>query len=296
MKKIFFLPVLLFFIVKANAQQTVQQVLSLTSNGINSTEILMYKQNNSSFYSLYSNSWGFGFTNSTNASIPFHISSDDFIGLGTTTPTAKLDVNGNTIVRGSIISSLSDPNIGGSIQIQNPAKTAAGAANNWQIFNMTGSYGNSLQFWAYDNLGCTDPNGLCASRLTLMDNGNVGIGTSSPNEKLAVNGKIRAKEIKVENANWPDYVFAPSYKVPTLQETEKHIKEKGHLPGIPSASEVKANGVDLGDMNAKLLQKIEELTLHLIEKGKKDNEQQLKIDQLENRLNRLLEKCKQPSY
>ncbi len=102
--------------------------------------------------------------------------------------------------------------------------------------------------------------------------GNVGIGTLAPTEKLSVNGKIRAKEVKVEIANWPDFVFAKSYTLPTLQEIEAHIKEKGRLPGISSAEEVKANGVDLGDMNAKLLQKIEELTLHLIEKDKQMRE------------------------
>ncbi|MNU07544.1 hypothetical protein D3C72_2531870 [compost metagenome] len=69
-------------------------------------------------------------------------------------------------------------------------------------------------------------------------------------------------------ANWPDFVFAKDYKIHSLQETEKHIKQHGHLPGIPSAEEVKANGIDLGEMNAKLLEKVEELTLHLIEKDK----------------------------
>ncbi len=95
--------------------------------------------------------------------------------------------------------------------------------------------------------------------------GSVGIGTTTPNAKLAVNGNIRAKEVKVENANWPDYVFKKNYDLPSLKFTEQLIKEKGHLPGIPSAADVKANGVDLGEMNAKLLQKIEELTLYLIE-------------------------------
>lgn len=104
-------------------------------------------------------------------------------------------------------------------------------------------------------------------------NGNVGIGTLVPKERLSVNGKIRAQEIKVETANWPDYVFAKDYKLPSLQETEKHIQEKGHLPDIPSAEDVKTNGVDLGEMNAKLLKKIEELTLYLIEL-KKLNETQ----------------------
>jgi hypothetical protein len=114
--------------------------------------------------------------------------------------------------------------------------------------------------------------------------GNVGIGTSTPAEKLSVNGKIRAQEIKVEAAGWPDYVFSKDYQLPTLQETEKHIKQKGHLPEIPSAEEVKANGVDLGDMNAKLLKKIEELTLHLIELKKENEKQQLQINVLNKHL------------
>lgn len=265
MRKIFFLQLLLFVFVKADAQQTIHQVLSLTNNGINSTEIIMYKQDGTSYYDLAANSGGFGIANSSTSAYPFYINSLDNVGLGTSSPGQKLDVHGNAIVRGSLISEISDPNIGGRIILNNPAKTANGAANSWQIFNLSGGYGNSLQFWAYDNLGCTNPNGLCASRFTIMDNGNVGIGTTTPNAKLSVNGNIRAHEIKVETANWPDYVFSKSYQLPTLQETEKHIKEKGHLPGIPSASEVKANGIDLGEMNAKLLQKIEELTLHLIE-------------------------------
>ena len=100
--------------------------------------------------------------------------------------------------------------------------------------------------------------------------GNVNIGTdiTNPAYQLQVKGKIRSQEVKVENNNWPDYVFARDYQLPTLQETEKHIKDKGHLPGIPSAAEVKANGIDLGEMNAKLLQKIEELTLQLINESK----------------------------
>lgn len=113
--------------------------------------------------------------------------------------------------------------------------------------------------------------------------GNLGIGIS-PTEKLSVNGKIRAHEIKIELTNWPDYVFADDYHLPTLKETEKHIKEKGHLQGIPSAGQVKANGIDLGEMNAKLLQKIEELTLHLIEMKKENDIQKEDIKYLKSKL------------
>lgn len=122
-------------------------------------------------------------------------------------------------------------------------------------------------------------------RLRITSTGNVGIGTTSPTEKLSVKGKIRAQEIKVETANWPDYVFAKDYQLPSLQETEQHIKNKGHLPGIPSAEEVKANGIDLGDMNTKLLQKIEELTLYLIEKNRKIEAMESRLKKLENTVN-----------
>jgi len=120
-------------------------------------------------------------------------------------------------------------------------------------------------------------------KITVLSDGQVGIGTITPTAKLAVNGNIRAKEIKVEAANWPDFVFAKSYQLPKLNETAGYIREKGHLPGIPSAAEVKMNGVDLGDMNAKLLQKIEELTLHLIEMNNTLKTQQIEIEKLKKK-------------
>ncbi|WP_157097850.1 hypothetical protein [Niabella ginsenosidivorans] len=95
--------------------------------------------------------------------------------------------------------------------------------------------------------------------------GNVGIGTTTPKERLSVNGNIRAKEIKVETANWPDYVFQPSYPLMSLDKIESFIKANGHLPDVPSAKEVAENGVEVGANQAMLLKKIEELTLHLIE-------------------------------
>lgn len=114
---------------------------------------------------------------------------------------------------------------------------------------------------AYDNL-----------LVKYNSNGFVGIGTDNPQEELSVKGKIRAHEIKVETANWPDYVFKPEYQLPSLIETEQFIKENGHLPEIPKASEVEANGLSLGEMNKLMMKKIEELTLHLIEKDKEITE------------------------
>ncbi len=109
---------------------------------------------------------------------------------------------------------------------------------------------------------------------------NIGTETANTDYKLQVKGKVRAQEIKVETANWPDYVFAKDYALPSLKETEKHIQEKGCLPGIPSAEEVKNNGVNIGEMNAKLLKKIEELTLHLIEQNRMLQAQQTEINSL----------------
>ncbi|MDQ0638318.1 hypothetical protein QF042_001883 [Pedobacter sp. W3I1] len=266
MKKNILLMALLLLSIIIRAQQTINHVIDLQSNGINSTEILMRKEDNINYNSLYSNSMGFGLYNSSNNSTNFFINNVGNIGIGTMQPQQRLDVRGHAIINGTLISTVSDPDIGGTIQIDNPAKTASGTANSWKIYNMGGSYGNSLQFWAYDVSGCSG--GMCANKFTLMDNGNVGIGTAIPREKLSVNGKIRAHEIKIEATNWPDYVFDKGYKIGTLVELESYIMANKHLPEIPSAKEVEANGVELGEMNKLLLKKVEELTLHLIEKDK----------------------------
>lgn len=116
--------------------------------------------------------------------------------------------------------------------------------------------------------------------------GNVGIGTMEPQEKLVVKGKILAEEIKVQAINWPDYVFKPEYQLPSLGETEKFIKANGHLPEIPKATEVEANGVSLGEMNKILVKKVEELTLHLIEKDQEVKLQNQRISEIETILNK----------
>lgn len=101
------------------------------------------------------------------------------------------------------------------------------------------------------------------------DDGNVGIGTININEgyKLSVGGSIRAEEIVVETG-WADFVFEDDYELKPLSDLESFIRENKHLPEIPSAGEVEDNGVKLGDMQSKLLQKIEELTLYVIEQDK----------------------------
>lgn len=102
-----------------------------------------------------------------------------------------------------------------------------------------------------------------------FNSGNVGIATSNiGNYELAVGGDIRAEEVRVDTG-WADYVFHTDYDLPTLKEVKQHIKEKGHLINIPSASEVEANGIELGEMNKLLLEKIEELTLYILEQEKR---------------------------
>lgn len=129
-------------------------------------------------------------------------------------------------------------------------------------------------------------------RMSIDQNGTVRIGIdhtfsaqqfgqSIANTRLAVGGTIRAEEVVVQlRSNWPDYVFSESYALPLLSDVEKFVKENHHLPGIPSASEVKQNGNNLGEMDALLLRKIEELTLYLIQLRKDNDELAATINQL----------------
>jgi hypothetical protein len=108
--------------------------------------------------------------------------------------------------------------------------------------------------------------------MTMLASGNIGIGTTVPKERLSVNGNIRAQQVKVEMENWPDYVFEESYQIPSLKETEAFVKLNKHLPGVPKAKEIEEDGLSLGEMNRILMQKVEELTLHMIRLDKENEE------------------------
>ncbi len=119
--------------------------------------------------------------------------------------------------------------------------------------------------------------------------GDVAIGrTSVPNGyKLAIDGNVRAREIRVDQDTWPDYVFKADYELPSLYQIQKYIQEKGHLPNIPSAAEVTHHGIELGEMNKRLLQKIEELTLYIIQQEEAIQGHLVQIELLKKRLGHL---------
>jgi hypothetical protein len=210
------------------------------------------------------------------------------VGIGTLTPTEKLEVNGNAyfqrlrsgnaLFRDNSRNSLNsfntgqDPGLspgwiaadfGGSDNASDRLVIGTGYGGKAVI----GSHNYNLNSWGGDLL--INPSG-----------GNVAIGTTAARERLSVNGKIRAQEIKVEASNWPDYVFKKEYQLTPLSEIEKYINTNGHLPDIPSALEVQQEGIALGALNNTLVKKIEELTLHLIEQQKQLTEQAKLIREL----------------
>ncbi len=176
------------------------------------------------------------------------------VGIGTTNPSSKLHVFNDGNRNGLTIENSSTSMTNYGLTVNNTATT------NGYLLRLRSS-------------------GI--DKVTVTGIGNVGIGTTTPDAKLAVNGNIHTKEVKVDLIGWSDFVFEDSYKLPTLKEVEQHIKEKGHLKDIPSAEEVKKEGIYLGEMDSKLLQKIEELMLYTIKQQKEIETQFRKIEKLE---------------
>lgn len=139
------------------------------------------------------------------------------------------------------------------------------------------------------NSGTTD----LAERMRIAPNGFIGIGTTNPKNMLDVKGTIRAIEVRVVSIDsFPDFVFKKEYQLPRLMEVNNYIITNGHLPNIPSATEVKNNGMNLADMQVKLLQKVEELTLYMIEQQKKIEAQSIQIGQQNAKIGELEKKIK----
>jgi hypothetical protein len=116
--------------------------------------------------------------------------------------------------------------------------------------------------------------------MSIEHDGNVGIGTTTPDSKLSVKGTIHSQEVKVDlsGAVAPDYVFEREYKLTSLSELKSYIDQHKHLPEIPSAKEMEEEGINLKEMNLLLLRKIEEMTLHLIKQS-----EQMALQQEESR-------------
>ncbi|MGQ7855252.1 hypothetical protein ACUN24_13540 [Pedobacter sp. WC2501] len=198
------------------------------------------------------------------------------VGIGTTSPTAKLEVgSGGDFDQLSLIKNTIEGSKGAGIVFKNIVNdgsiTEIGGIQAKLLHGGTGLVASSLSFY-------TKYNAAKVEALTINPQGDIGIGTTSPREKLSVNGNIRAREIKVEARDWPDYVFATDYRPLTPDELERYISVNKHLPGLPSAKEAEENGVELGKMNKKLLEKIEELTLYMISQQKEINELKKKRD------------------
>ena len=177
---------------------------------------------------------------------------DGRVGIGTSIPSAKLHIVDGTDVSLSgggelVLGNISTANIGmdgNEIQARNNGVAAT--------LNIQNSGGDVL--------------------LVPNENGQVGIGISSSanlpssNYLLAVDGKAIFEEVRVEiSGAWPDYVFNEDYELMPLKELKQAIKKAGHLPGIPAAQVVESSGFDVGDLQRRMLEKIEELTLYMIQ-------------------------------
>lgn len=180
------------------------------------------------------------------------------VGIGTSNPLNLLDLNDGG-------------GISGTAMVGFNGRALIGYNGNNRTLYLRANSGKSIVF-------ATDGDN---ERMKITTEGKVGIGTSSPgNYKLAVEGHIGAREVNVTLDNWSDFVFDDSYRLISLQNLEDFISINKRLPDIPSEEQVKNQGINLGEMNSKLLQKIEELTLYIIQQDKKLETLQKKLETL----------------
>jgi hypothetical protein len=175
-----------------------------------------------------------------------------------------------------------------SIQFANPSATPAPmiymfSSGTTNTSRMVVAHSSAYPTWGLQYSDASDQFdflGAGTSRMSInLSNGNVGIGVTAPVYKLEVCGTIRAKEVRVETG-WCDYVFDKGYKLRSINELEQYINDNKHLPGIAPASEVEKNGLKVAEMNKAMMEKIEELTLYVIQLSKDNQKLQEEIDAL----------------
>jgi hypothetical protein len=150
-----------------------------------------------------------------------------------------------------------------------------------QICDQNGQHCKAVSSgWGAASNVLTTPDGQ-TNVVSVNSSSNVGVGTTNPQSKFAVNGTITAKEVKVTQTGWSDYVFAEDYRLLPLDELEAYVGTEKHLPGIPAAKEVEEKGLAVADMLTKQMQKIEELTLYLIQLKNENRELKERITALE---------------
>ena len=195
----------------------------------------------------------------------FTVGTNGRVGVGITNPAQEIDVNGEVQSKGFVLVDATYGSNSDYTAIFRDDIATDNATVKLRIGDDTvGSFHIGYKYWS---------TGEWITRFYVHNNGKVGIGTTSPDAKLTVKGDIHAEEVKVDlSVPGPDYVFKEDYPLKSLEEVQTYIRQHGHLPNIPSAKTMEEEGIDLGEMNMKLLEKIEELTLYSLEQ-----EHQLKL-------------------